>query len=70
MSEELDLTGAKWIPQNEVYLITIKESIEENFPNSNIDQDLKDHGMNLEDLLEKDNLDFFLKKMSEKYPEA
>ena len=40
MSNELDLTNKKWIPENEIYLISISESIKENYPNVDIKEEL------------------------------
>lgn len=70
MSEDLDLTGAKWVAENEIFFISIKESLEDNFPNIDIEKDLEEQKMTMEDLLNQEKLKFFLKKMEEKYPEA
>lgn len=70
MSDEIDLTNSRIIPENEIYLVTIQESIEENFPNCKIKEDLSNLNLVFEDLLDKEKLQRFLNYLMQKYPEA
>jgi acetone carboxylase gamma subunit len=68
MEEELDLTKANWSLDSEIYLHSIKESVEENYPESEMKTELDLIGYVLEDLLDKEKLQKFLKVLEEKYP--
>lgn len=70
MSDELDLTNSRIIPEQEIYLASIWESIEDNFPNSNIKEDLNNLNLVSDDLLDKEKLQIFLNYLNQKYPEA
>ena len=40
MSEELDLTNSKWVPENEIYLISIIEGIKEMYPDIDLESEI------------------------------
>jgi hypothetical protein len=67
--EEMDLTGAKWAPGNELYLISITESIRENYPEVELEDELKEFGYILDDLLDSKKISLFMKRLNEKYPD-
>ena len=67
--EEIDLTKYKFIPEHEIYLISVVESIRENFPKANLDDELKDSGYSMEDLTDPTKIVSFMKKLNEKYPD-
>jgi len=69
MSDELDLTNSRIISEDQIYLSSIKESIGENFPNSNIKEDLGNLNLVFDDLLDKEKLQSFLNHLIQKYPE-
>lgn len=69
MEEEIDLTNAKWNTGNDLYLISITESIRENYPDADLDDELKESGYSLEDLLDSKKVSLFMRKLNEKYPE-
>ena len=69
MSEELDLTGSKWIPENEIYLISIMESFKENYPNVDIEKEMELFGIKQEDLIDSKNVKCFLQNLQSKFPE-
>ena len=66
--EELDITKVKWISQEDTFLDIINQSITENYPDSDLTEDLKNYGYKPEDLLDDKKLKEFLQKMNEKYP--
>ena len=68
MSNELDLTNKKWIPENEIYLISIAESLKENYPNVDIEEELNEAGYVLEDLLYAEKVQRFMNILFTKYP--
>jgi hypothetical protein len=70
MSDELDLTNSRIISEDQIYLSSIKESIGENFPNSNIKEDLGNLNLVFDDLLDKEKLQSFLNHLIQKYPEV
>jgi len=69
MEEGLDLTKANWSLDSGIYLHSIKESIEENYPESEMKKELDLMGYVLEDLLDNEKLQKFLKVLEEKYPD-
>lgn len=69
MSEELDLTNSKWIPENEIYLISIIEGIKEMYPDIDLDSEMKEAGISYEDMLRNSgSVVELLKKLGHKYP--
>lgn len=69
MSEELDLTKSKWIPENEIYLLSIMESFDENFPDANIEKELGTFNFTTEDLLDQKKLEKFMDHLNNKFNE-
>ena len=69
MSEELDLTNSKWVPENEIYLISIIEGIKEMYPDIDLDSEMKEAGISYEDMLRNsESVVELLKKLGHKYP--
>jgi hypothetical protein len=69
MSEELDLTGSKWIPENEIYLVSILESFKDNYPKADIEKEIESFGIKQEDLLDPKNVKQFLEYLQSNFPE-
>jgi len=67
--EEIDLSKSKFIPENEIYLISIVESIRENYPEADLEKELKEFGYSLEDLTNTEKIFSLMKKLNEKYPD-
>lgn len=67
--ENIDLENSKWIPENEIYLISIVESIREMYPKCDIEEDLKMCDLELEDLMDQKKALDFIKFLGEKYPD-
>ena len=65
--ENIDLENSKWIPENEIYLISIVESISEMYPKCDIEEDLKLFDLELEDLIDQKKALDFIKFLGEKY---
>ena len=70
MSDELDLRNKKWVPENEIYLISIAESLKENYPDADIEKELKEAGYVLEDLLQAEKVQRFMNILFNKYPDV
>jgi hypothetical protein len=70
MSDELDLRNKKWVPENEIYLISISESIKENYPDVDIEEELNEAGYVLEDLLQAEKVQRFMNILFNKYPDV
>jgi hypothetical protein len=68
MEEELDLTKSKWTSENEILISVIKESIEENYPEINIIEELGEINFTLEDLIDNKKFVHFIEKLEKKYP--
>jgi hypothetical protein len=68
MEEELDLTKSSWVSENEIYISAIKESIEENYPEINIIEELKEIDFTLEDLIDSKKAEYFIGRLEKKYP--
>lgn len=68
MEEELDLTKSNWIQENEIYISAIKESIEENYPEINIIEELGEINFTLEDLIDNKKAVHFMERLEQKYP--
>ena len=56
--------------ENEIYLISISESIKENYPNVDIEEELNEAGYVLEDLLYAEKVQRFMNILFTKYPDA
>ena len=69
MSEELDLTNSKWVPENEIYLISVIESINELYPQIDLEKELKEMNHSLDSLVNSNVVIEVMKKLNEKYPE-
>lgn len=69
MSEELDLTGSKWIPENEIYLASIMESFKDNYPKADIEKEMESFGIKQEDLLDTKNVKKFIEYLQSNFPE-
>lgn len=65
--EELDLTKSNWIFENEIYLIAIKESLAENYPDIDIIKELNELDFSFEDLLDVVKSKHFMEMLDEKY---
>jgi hypothetical protein len=68
MEEELDLTKSNWVQENEIYISAIKESIEENYPEINIIEELGEINFTLEDLIDNKKVVHFMERLEQKYP--
>jgi hypothetical protein len=69
MSEELDLTSAKWNMDSQIYLDSIKESIKDNYPQIELEQELVNKNLLESDLLDKDILNGLLEDFDQRFPE-
>lgn len=67
MSEELDLTGASFSLDKEIYLSVIKESLSDNYPNMDLGKELNESNMTEEDLLDQKSYQIFISKLANKY---
>jgi hypothetical protein len=67
--EELDLSNSKWTPESEIYLLSVTEGIRENYPNIDLEKELKELEYTIEDLLETKKIMIFMAKLHEKYPD-
>jgi len=67
--EEIDLTKSKFIPEHEIYLISIVESIRENYPSVDLENELKQIGYTLDDLIDPEKIVSFMKNLNDKYPD-
>lgn len=67
--ESLDLTKSKITSQDELYLSVIKESIEENYPISDIESELAEAGLTLSELADSKKLESFMDILNNKYEE-
>jgi hypothetical protein len=68
MEEELDLTKSSWSADNEIFISVIKESIEENYPEINIIEELGEINFTLEDLIDNKKAFHFMERLEKKYP--
>lgn len=69
MSEELDLTGSKWVPDNEIYLDSIMESFKDNYPKVDIEKEMESFGIKREDLINPKSVKCFLQNLQSRFPE-
>jgi hypothetical protein len=66
--EELDLSNSKWTPENEIYLMSISESIKENYPFIDFKKELDELEYCIEDLINPEKIRIFMSKLNKKYP--
>ena len=69
MSEEMDLTKARWSMDDEIYLHSIKESIKDNYPQANLENELEEISLKESDLLQRSKLNKLLNTLAKKYPD-
>ena len=67
--EESNLTNKKWIPENELYLLSVSEGIIENYPNIDLEKELEELGYIIEDLIQPEKIKIFMARLQEKYPD-
>jgi hypothetical protein len=67
--EESDLTNKKWIPENELYLLSVSEGIIENYPDIDLKKELDELGYIIEDLIQTEKIKTFMTRLQEKYPD-
>lgn len=67
--EELDLSNSKWTPESEIYLLSVSEGIRENYPNIDLEKELRELEYTIEDLLETKKIMIFMARLHEKYPD-
>jgi hypothetical protein len=67
--EESDLTNKKWIPENELYLLSVSEGIIENYPDIDLEKELEELGYIIEDLIQPEKIKIFMARLQEKYPD-
>lgn len=67
--EEIDLSKSKWSPENEIYLMSVIEGIKENYPQIDLDEELKESGYSIDELADSKIIVSFMKKLNEKYPD-
>jgi|LakMenEpi03Aug12_release.lakeMendotaPanAssembly.Ray.scaffolds.fasta_scaffold4880762_1 hypothetical protein len=70
MSEEIDLTKAKWNLDEEVYLQSVKESIKDNYPDADLEKELEEINLTESDLHQRSKLNKLLNILARKYPDA
>jgi hypothetical protein len=68
MSESINFNGKKWIPENELYILSILEGFNDMFNIENSGDEIIALGYDLEDLLVASGIIEIQKKLSEKYP--
>lgn len=67
MSESINFNGKNWIPENELYILSIIESFNEMFNIENAGDEVESLGYLLEDLLVTSKNVEIQKKLAEKY---
>jgi hypothetical protein len=67
--ERIDLSKSKWSPENEIYLMSIIEGIKDNYPQIDLEEELKESGYSITDLTDSKKIVSFMKKLNEKYPD-
>jgi hypothetical protein len=67
--EELDLSNSKWTPESEIYLLSVSEGIRDNYPNIDLEKELKELEYTIEDLLQTEKIMIFMSRLHEKYPD-
>ena len=67
--EELDLTDKKWALDEDAHISIILDSLTENFPGANIQEEMKEIELTAVDLTYPDRLLLLLNRLNEKFPE-
>ncbi|NBU98519.1 MAG: hypothetical protein EBS19_09985 [Spirochaetia bacterium] len=67
--DKIDFSKSKWSPENEIYLMSIIEGIKENYPQIDLEEELRESGYSFENLLDSKIIVSFMKKLNEKYPD-
>ena len=67
--ERIDLSKSKWSPENEIYLISVIEGIKDNYPQIDLEEELKESGYSITDLTDSKKIVSYMKKLNEKYPD-
>lgn len=67
--ERIDLSKSKWSPENEIYLISVIEGIKDNYPQIDLEEELRESGYSVENLSDSKIIVSFMKKLNEKYPD-
>ena len=67
--ERIDLSKSKWSPENEIYLISVIDGIKDNYPQIDLEEELKESGYSITDLTDSKKIVSFMKKLNEKYPD-
>ena len=67
--KNIDLTNKKWIPENELYLLSVSEGIIENYPDIDLKKELDELGYIIEDLIQPEKIKIFMARLQEKYPD-
>ncbi len=67
MSESINFNGKKWIPENELYILSVLESFNDMFSIENSGDEIIALGYDLEDLLVASKNMEIQKKLSGKY---
>jgi len=67
--KNIDLTNKKWIPENELYLLSVSEGIIENYPDIDLEKELEELGYIIEDLIQPEKIKIFMARLQEKYPD-
>lgn len=68
MSEELDLTKSVWNRDEDLYLNTVRQSVEENYPGVNLEEELRLLGYSWDNLLQTHKLNRLINTLNKKYP--
>ena len=67
--EGIDLSKSKWSPENEIYLMSVVEGIKDNYPQIDLEEELKESGYSITDLTDSNKIVSFMKRINEKYPD-
>jgi hypothetical protein len=67
--KNIDLTNKKWIPENELYLLSVSEGIIDNYPDIDLEKELEELGYIIEDLIQPEKIKIFMARLQEKYPD-
>lgn len=67
--KNIDLSNSKWTPENELYLLSVSEGIIENYPDIDLEKELKELGYIIEDLIQPEKIKIFMARLQEKYPD-
>ena len=66
--DELDLTNSKWVPENEIYLMSMIEGIKEMYPDADFDAELEEMGYTYDDIINNQGIILgLMKNLNDKY---